>query len=117
MRLLLVDDDSDTRELLSLYFERQGVAVDAVESFEAAEKALASHKYSALLTDLRLPDGNGRELLRAGRPTNLQLAVVVSGDASDEDRRRSLAAGFDSHLLKPLDRETLAGLMQIQDRR
>jgi DNA-binding response OmpR family regulator len=117
MRLLLVDDDSDTRELLSLYFERQGVEVDAVGSFQAAEQALNSQQYGALLTDLRLPDGNGRELLRGGRPAHLTLAVVVSGDASDEDRRRSLAAGFDSHLLKPLDRETLATLVATADRR
>jgi DNA-binding response OmpR family regulator len=111
MRLLLVDDDTDTRELLSLYFGRQGIEVDAVASFEAAELALSSREYGALLTDLRLPDGSGRELLRSGRPASLKLAVVVSGDSSDEDRKRSLAAGFDSHLPKPLSRETLADLV------
>jgi len=111
MRLLLVEDDADTREIMGVFLGRRGVVVDAVGTFEAAQHALATSPYSILMTDLRLPDGDGRALLHAGRPPSLRFAVVVTGSANDEDRRLTLAAGFDAHLVKPLDAAALARLI------
>lgn len=111
MRLLLVEDDADTREIMGVFLGRCGVVVDAVGTFEAAQHALASRPYAILMTDLRLPDGDGRALLQAGRPPSLRFAVVVTGSANDEDRRLTLSAGFDAHLVKPLDAAALGQLI------
>lgn len=110
-RLLLVDDDADTCALLSLYLVRQGLAVHTVQTISAAREELRSGRYDALLTDLELPDGSGRMLLAEGRPKGLQKAVVVSGHVSDKEQRESIAAGFDAHLGKPIDRSALCGLL------
>ncbi len=111
MNLLLVDDDDDTRELMGMYLGRHGIDVHAVGTLGAARAALSSTPYSVLMTDLTLPDGDGRALLREGRPSQLRFAVVVSGHASDEDREMTLAAGFDAHLAKPLDGSALDKLI------
>ncbi len=111
MNLLLVDDDADTRELVGMYFGRHGIKVHAVGTLGAAKEALSSKPYSVLMTDLRLPDGDGRALLEAGRPPQLRFAVVVSGHASALDRELTLNAGFDAHLAKPLDGPALKRLI------
>jgi DNA-binding response OmpR family regulator len=111
MNLLLVDDDADTRELVGMYLGRHGIKVHAVETLAAAKEALSSTPYAVLMTDLRLPDGDGRALLQSGRPPQLRFAVVVSGHASDQDREATLSAGFDAHLAKPLDGQTLKQLI------
>jgi len=111
MNLLLVDDDADTRELVGMYLGRHGIQVHAVGTLNAAKQALSLTPYSVLMTDLRLPDGDGRALLEGGRPPQLRFAVVVSGHASDQDRQLTLAAGFDAHVAKPLDGQTLKQLI------
>ncbi len=112
MRLLLVDDDADTRELLSMYLERQGCEVDAAQSLAEAKEMLAAAQPAVLLTDLNLPDGCGRGLLANGRPAFLKLAIVVSGADADAARDESAEAGFDAHLVKPIDHAVLEELLR-----
>jgi DNA-binding response OmpR family regulator len=111
MNLLLVDDDADTRELVGMFLGRHGITVDAVGTFDAAREALHNSQYSVLMTDVSLPDGDGRALLEGGRPPLLRFAVVVSGHASDHDRQLTLSAGFDAHFAKPLDGNVLKQLI------
>jgi len=113
MRLLLVDDDTDTCELLGLFFTRQGCEVHAVGTVAAASSALASGHYDALLTDVELPDGNGRMLLAGGRPAGLRIAIVVSGHTGREELQASLRAGFDAHIGKPIDRQALTAMLGV----
>lgn len=103
MRLLLVDDDDDTRDLLSSCLERSDLTVDTRADLNTAKNALLTYPYAVLVTDLSLPDGEGLELLSQGRPPTLKLAVVLSGSDSEADKLRSRAAGFDLHATKPLD--------------
>ena len=111
MKLLLVDDDADTRELVGMYLGRYGIKVHAVGTLNAAKEALSSTPYAVLMTDLSLPDGDGRALLQGGRPADLRFAVVVSGHASEHDRALTLSAGFDAHVAKPLDGPALQQLI------
>lgn len=108
LRILLVEDDPDTRTALTRILERYGAAVTAVESAEAALSI--DTDLDLLLSDIGLPDIDGYELVRrlrqrpgwANRP-----AIACSAYALPEDRTRALDAGYDEFLTKPIDAEEL----------
>ena len=62
--VLVVDDEADIRELLVITLSRMGVDADAVQSVKEAESALKSRTYDLCLTDMRLPDGDGVQVLK-----------------------------------------------------
>src|SRR5258708_13392294 len=62
--VLVIDDEADIRELLELSLVRMGLAVECVGSVAAAKQLLQSKRYELCLTDMRLPDGDGLELVR-----------------------------------------------------
>ena len=61
--VLVVDDEPDIRELLDLTLSRMGLQVTTAEDLGVARRALAEHSFSFCLTDMRLPDGNGLDLM------------------------------------------------------
>ena len=63
-RVLVVDDEADIRELLDLTLARMGLQADCAGSLAEARRFLASQRYQLCLTDMRLPDGEGLELVR-----------------------------------------------------
>jgi len=78
--VLVVDDEADLRELLSLTLLRLGLDVDTAESVAAARSLLARNRYSLCLTDMRLPDGTGLELVReVALSSGPPIAVITSG--------------------------------------
>ncbi|CAN5922474.1 N/A [soil metagenome] len=102
--ILLVEDDPDAGELLSMALESRGAHCRLAESGAAAVRELSSAPADVILCDLGLPDGSGlvwlpklRELPGMGSIP----AVAISGHASHADRATSLAAGFAKHLVKP----------------
>lgn len=101
-RVLIADDNLDSAEMLSMFFNGEGmdtaIAHDGVEAVELA----ASFRPHLACLDLGMPGMDGLESARRIRKNNPEVVLVaISGWAGEEDRNRSKAAGFDSHLAKP----------------
>lgn len=102
--LLVVDDEPDLRTLYELSLLREGYDVDSAGSVEEAWQRLAERGYSAVITDMRLPDGNGIDLLRrleaAGRA---EKTIMITAYGSAENAVEALKAGAFDYLTKPVD--------------
>jgi signal transduction histidine kinase/ActR/RegA family two-component response regulator len=108
IRVMLVEDDADGRELLTLALEEAGAEVSPHASTRGVLAALTSFAPQVLISDLGLPDEDGYALIQqirereAGRRSRLP-AIALTGFARAVDRDRALAAGFDMHIAKPVD--------------
>ncbi len=104
LSLLVVDDEPDLRTLYELTLLREGYDVDSAGSVEEAWAMLTEHSYHAIITDMRLPDGNGLDLLRrldaAQRP---EKTIVITAYGSAENAVEALKAGAFDYLTKPVD--------------
>jgi signal transduction histidine kinase len=114
-RVLIVEDNADARETLRRLLESRGHEVRVAVDGETALQALRAEPADVALIDIGLPGMDGYELARRiraqiDREAKVVLAAVT-GYGLPEDRRRSAAAGFDAHLIKPLDLEALAALL------
>jgi PAS domain S-box-containing protein len=113
-RILLVDDNEDTTNSLARLLNRRGYEVEtALDGPEGLRKAQEFHPQICLL-DIGLPGMDGYELarrLRAAEPFDGALLIAVSGYGQKEDRMRSQEAGFNHHLVKPVDFNTLLELL------
>jgi CheY-like chemotaxis protein/anti-sigma regulatory factor (Ser/Thr protein kinase) len=114
LEILVVDDDADLRELLSLLLGSKGARVRTVGSAAAAMDALAQHPTDVLLADVLMPDEDGYSLIRKLRSRErdhhmgVRLpAIAVTAFAGASDREKALNAGYDWHLAKPIDTEAL----------
>jgi PAS domain S-box-containing protein len=116
LRVLLVEDEPDARELLSMTLRVSGASVYAVDSAREALRTLSSFKPDVLLSDIGLPVESGYDLIREVRalPTNLKHipAVALTAFATEKDRQRALAAGFQVHLAKPVEPQALVDLIE-----
>ncbi len=101
--VLVIDDEADIRELLELSLLRMGLAVECVGSAAAAKQLLQSKRYELCLTDMRLPDGDGLELVRfiGAQCADLPVAVITAF-GSTENAVAALKAGAFDYLTKPL---------------
>ena len=114
LRILLVEDDENTRSVLSRLLTRDGHDVEAVGTCAAAiqlAKATATGQakpYEVLVSDIGLPDGSGLDIAREFKALALEIkAVALSGYGTDDDIRNSVQAGFNAHLTKPVSFEEL----------
>jgi CheY-like chemotaxis protein len=107
LRVLLVEDHPDTRDLLAFYLQSAGHEVKVAGTTKEGVEALNEQQWDLVLSDIRLPDGSGWEMMRAAGPGRALLAVAMSGFGTREDRRRSQEAGYDAHLVKPVDLEVV----------
>ncbi|MBS0441527.1 MAG: response regulator, partial [Proteobacteria bacterium] len=102
--LLVVDDEPDLRTLYELTLLREGYDIETAGSVEEAWMHLKDRTYSAVITDMRLPDGTGLELLRrleeAGRR---EKTIVITAYGSAENAVEALKAGAYDYLTKPVD--------------
>jgi signal transduction histidine kinase len=113
-RVLIADDNVDAAEALRRLLELQRHQVEVVHDGEAAVEALSRSEPEIVLLDISLPGLDGLEVarrIRAGGGGRRPLLVAVTGLGRDEDRRRSADAGFDHHLVKPIDLASLSALM------
>jgi two-component system OmpR family response regulator len=118
LRILLVEDDVDLADAVCAYLRAKAFVVDVVGRLDAARSALLTARYSAVLLDLHLEDGDGLSLMPAVRALRDQPAVIIL-TARDQvsDRIRGLDAGADDYLTKPYDPgELLARLRAVQRR-
>ena len=110
--VLIVDDEADIRELLVLTLSRMGVDADAASTIKEAEEALKARPYDLCLTDMRLPDGDGLQVLRhiAEHYGNTPVAVITAF-GSTENAVAALKAGAFDYLAKPIKLEQLRPLV------
>jgi CheY-like chemotaxis protein len=115
LRLLVVDDNVDAAEMLGMLLEAAGHEVIVVNSPLRALELAPGVRPDACLLDIGLPDMDGNELarrLRAQPETAHAVLVAVTGYGQVEDRQRSMQAGFDHHLVKPVDFGKLNALLE-----
>ncbi len=112
-RVLVVDDEPDIRELLELTLARMGLGVDSAGSIGDAKQRLRDARYQLCLTDMRLPDGEGLELVRhiAALAGDLPVAVITA-HGSAENAVAALKAGAFDYLSKPVGLEQLRALVK-----
>jgi CheY-like chemotaxis protein len=114
LRVVAVDDNRDAADALALLLGRLGAEVTLAYDGTSALDAIRAQRPRLALVDLGMPILDGFDLARSVR-ADPQLdgvtLVALSGWGQDEDRRRSRAAGFDRHLVKPVDRSVLQELL------
>ena len=117
--ILVVDDEPDGRQLMVRILEGRGATVTAVAGGAVALELLKKHRFDILVSDIGMPDLDGYELMRrvreldGSRPGPIP-AIAVTAYARAEDRQRSLLAGYQMHLAKPIEaRELVAGIASL----
>ena len=113
-KILVVDDNQDGADSLALMLELLGAVTTVAYDGETALDQLDAFQPHVLLLDITLPGLSGEDVartIRQCRPHNDIVIIAVTGWGRQEDRTRSLAAGFDYHLVKPVDLHTLRTLL------
>jgi PAS domain S-box-containing protein len=103
LRILLVDDNADTLRFLSVMLSRRGHEVATAGDMGTAVRLASETELDLIISDIELPDGDGRELMNTIRSTRPVPGIALSGFGSADDIEQSLAAGFALHLTKPVD--------------
>ena len=112
LRVLLVEDHEDSNRSLTLLLRRRGHEVRSAHDVQGALAAAADFDFDVLVSDMGLPDGSGldvMERLSARRPV---FGIALTGFGMESDVQRSAAAGFQHHLIKPVDLNRLDSLIQ-----
>ncbi|MBI3392143.1 MAG: response regulator [Nitrospirae bacterium] len=110
-QILIVDDCSTTRKLLSIILKGRGYATIAAENGIDALEKLAQHAVDLVVTDLNMPQMDGLELIRTirGNADMKNLPVVMVTTESDEmDKKRGIEMGASAYLTKPVTKDRLA---------
>ena len=111
--VLIVDDEDDIRELLELTMLRLGLASDGAASLAEARRLLGEKRYRLCLTDMRLPDGDGLELVRYISENLRDLPVaVITAFGSMDNAVTALKAGAFDYLSKPVSIDQLRALVK-----
>ena len=116
IRVLMVDDEFDARELVVTMLEKDGAQVRAVGSAREALEEIGAWKPDVLIADIGMPDEDGYGLIRRVRALSKEQggqtpALALTAYARTEDRARALSAGYQVHLSKPVDRSELAAVI------
>ncbi len=119
--VLIVDDEPDARLLVARILEDCGASTVSVANADEAMRALANTRFDIMLSDIGMPEMNGYDLIRQVRALeNPHLrripAIALTAYARPEDRQRSLIAGYQMHISKPIAaRELVAGMASLLD--
>lgn len=117
VRLLLVEDEPDTRHAVARYLQDHGATVVAVDSAAEALEQLRGGVFDVLVSDIGMPGMDGYDLIRALRTNEIESghylpAVAVTAFARDEDRQRVLREGYSEHVPKPVNTTRLLSLLR-----
>lgn len=117
VRVLIIDDEADSRQLVAAVLARYGAEVCKAVSARDGFDAVQSYRPDVILCDIGLPEESGHELIRRVRalPENRggnTPAVALTAYAADADKNEALAAGFQMHLAKPVEMEALLAAVQ-----
>ena len=103
LRILLVEDNADTRECVGALLASEGYHVRTAGDTRTALELNRTHNFDLLITDLGLPDGSGRDLLQKMRVTAPYLeGIAITGYGAAQDILKTKAAGYLVHLVKPV---------------
>jgi PAS domain S-box-containing protein len=114
LRILVVDDNADAAQMLAVYLETLGHHVFIEHTSPRALACARLEKPDVCILDIGLPEIDGNELarqLRAEQETAHAYLIAVTGYGQEHDKRNAMAAGFDEHLVKPVDVAELANLL------
>ncbi|GAA6619254.1 ATP-binding protein [Scytonema sp. NUACC26] len=118
LKILVVDDDIDTREYITFLLQEYGATVTAVVSAVEALIALSQYQFDLLISDIGMPEVDGYMLLQQVRSSSVQNrqvpAIALTAYAGEINYQRAMAAGFQQHLAKPVEPEQLVrAIVQI----
>jgi CheY-like chemotaxis protein len=109
-RILVTDDNQDAAKSLSMLLRLNGHEVETVFDGESAVAKAETYRPDIMLLDIGLPDMNGYDVCRTIRQTpwgkSIRM-VALTGWGQEQDRRNAREAGFDDHLVKPVDPQVL----------
>jgi len=111
LRILLIEDHSDTRQTLSRLLTHFGHQISVADNTQSALEIVQSQKFDVVLSDIGLPDGSGYDVISQVKRKQPVKAVAITGFGTDEDVRRGKEAGFDFHLIKPIDLHELRNVL------
>jgi len=112
-RALVVDDEADIRELVALTLARMGLECDTAGSVAQAARSLGERRYALCLTDMRLPDGDGMDVIVcAGRSDPQMPVAVITAYGSAENAVAALKAGAFDYVTKPVQVAQLRALVR-----
>ncbi|HEY8861707.1 MAG TPA: response regulator [Candidatus Limnocylindria bacterium] len=115
MRILVIEDDRQTIELLLRVLEDDGHTVVGERTGHAGLQRAIAESWDLVLSDIGLPDMNGFTLARQLREAGIDVPLLaLTGFAADEDRRLGLASGFDAYLTKPIKASVLRDEIHAQ---
>jgi len=103
LRILVVEDHGDTLQALSRLLTHFGHEISVAEGAQSAQEIIDSKEFDVVLCDIGLPDGDGYDLIAEVKRKRPVKAVAITGFGTEEDIRRGKEAGFDFHLVKPVD--------------
>ncbi len=118
LHVLIAEDQPDSLRALQIFIDRNGAKSVAVSDGRQALAALKSDRFDLILSDIGMPEMDGYELLRTWREEEKKFnirpipAVALTAYASSKDRTKALAAGFQSHIPKPVDRDELLAVIE-----
>lgn len=116
LRVLVVDDDSATRRCVETLLRHAGYSVAGANSCESALMLADHHHFDVAVCDIGLPGRDGWDLIRDLRQQHHIPGIAVSGYGMSEDVTASEAAGFCTHLVKPVDFEDLHAAIELAAR-
>jgi DNA-binding response OmpR family regulator len=103
MQILLVEDHTDSRLILSNLLNHCGCQTVTAKNYKDACERLDEMRFDILIADLGLPDGDGLQLVRYAKEGQSLKAIALTARDSEEERNRGVEAGFDFYLTKPVD--------------
>jgi PAS domain S-box-containing protein len=106
-RILLVEDHADTRHVLARLLQSAGCAVTTAGSAREAMELADRAPFDLLVSDIGLPDGSGLDVMRYVKARHNLKGIALTGFGQDDDLARSSAAGFETHLTKPVNFQML----------
>jgi len=116
LEVLLVDDETDALDLISVELAQHGAKVTGVSNATDALKAIEEHRFDLLVSDIGMPEIDGYELIRRIRKQELGKdkripAVALTAYARVQDRMQAIVAGYSTHIAKPVDANELVTIV------
>lgn len=112
LHIVVVENHEDTRTSLARYLRSLGHRVECVSNMAEALEAVPASPCDVLISDIGLEDGDGWELLCQLNPPSHLYAVAISGYCSPADVEKSLAVGYQRHLIKPFSPDDIDAVLQ-----
>ncbi len=115
IRILVVDDDPDSRDFITFVLEQEGAEITAASSAVEALKALSQCQPDLLVSDIGMPEMDGYMLMQQVRSWSLERggqipAIALTAYAGEYDQQQALSAGFQAHVSKPAEPDRLIAI-------